>query len=446
MKILIIGFGRFGKTLAQILSKDFEVCVWNRSDKKNQIEASGSRAVNLEEGLQQCEVIFYAVPISDLEQVIKKHRPLLEAYGSKLIIDVLSVKVLPKQIFNQYLPKNCRALLTHPIFGPDSVSVAGLAGHSIMMDQYTSTLQEYEFWKHYWQTKQVRVVELSSEEHDRLAANSQGVVFFLSRVLKHFNCIPTIVDTHWAKELHKIVENTNNDSDQLFTDLQTYNPYTQEMRRRLGNSLDEISKQLQPKVLTQKKLVFGIQGGIGSFNEVAVKQYLNESRIPLDDCKIVYLYTSSKVLAALDKGEIDLGIFAVHNSVGGAVDESIHAMAEYRFQIKNQVTVEIRHMLMKRKDVHLDQVTQIMTHPQVIKQCKANLEKNYAHLEFVSGTGDVIDQAEVARRIANGDLSKHIAVIGPEILAAMYDLDIVERDLQVSKNNLTTFLVVERRS
>ena len=77
------------------------------------------------------------------------------------------------------------------------------------------------------------------------------------------------------------------------------------------------------------KQTIGIQGGKGSFNEQAITYYTERENIR--DFELVYLYTSENVLQALDKGEIDFGQFAIENSVGGLVSESIHAMAKYKF-------------------------------------------------------------------------------------------------------------------
>src|SRR3990167_6593876 len=102
--VAIVGLGRFGKTLKRLLDQDFELTIINRE--------------NVEE-IVNCEVIFYCVPISTFESVIKSHKKYFK--DSHLLIDVLSVKMHPKKVLNKYL-KNLKtqALLTHPMFGPDS--------------------------------------------------------------------------------------------------------------------------------------------------------------------------------------------------------------------------------------------------------------------------------------------------------------------------------------
>jgi len=147
--------------------------------------------------------------------------------------------------------------------GSSSVDTkAGLAGLKIMMDKFNSSEKNYRFWKQYFLHKKLEVIEMTAEEHDKQAALSQGVVFFIAKVLENFGYKKTQVDTYWATQLHQIVhEAIANDSWQLFVDLQTKNPYTKQMRINLGKSLDNIYNKLLPEKINHQKTVYGIQGG-----------------------------------------------------------------------------------------------------------------------------------------------------------------------------------------
>lgn len=193
-----------------------------------------------------------------------------------------------------------------------------------------------------------------------------------------------------------------------------------------------------------KKTIYGIQGGIGSFNEQALNYFLEKNKIDKDSTEIKYLYTTENVLKALDRGNIDYGQFAMHNSVGRIVTESVRAIASYRFKIVEEFGIKIQHYLMKHKDSKLEEIDTIMTHPQVLKQCKSTLEKKYPNLTKISGEGDLIDHAMVAKAIADKQLGKNIVIMGPKILSEIYDLDIIEGNLQDDKENFTSFLMVER--
>ncbi|MBI4038451.1 prephenate dehydratase [Candidatus Daviesbacteria bacterium] len=211
---------------------------------------------------------------------------------------------------------------------------------------------------------------------------------------------------------------------------------------RFGEIYDQIYNKLLPRQLNAHYLTFGIQGGIGSFNEEAIQYYLKKEGIK--KYRIKYLYTSENVLRALHKGDIDRGQLAIHNSVGGIVDESIEAMANYKFKIIEEFAIKISHALMIRKDATFSEITTIMTHPQVLAQCKGTLVKKYPHIKQTSGEKALIDHAVVAKHLSEGKLPKNIATMGSKVIAEIYDLQIIEDNLQDAEENYTSFLQVAR--
>lgn len=441
-QVSIVGFGRFGKTLYRLIKEDFDIVLYNRSE-------INSRSIELTENtviakdlskVYESEVIFFAVPISEFEPVIASHKKYF--HSDHLLIDVLSVKLHPAKVFNQHLKKSkTQALLTHPMFGPDS-SKNGFEGLPIILDKFRTNDRTYDFWKKYFQSKKLRVVEMSAEEHDKIAANSQGLTHFIGRLLKEYKLEETPIDSLGTKKLLEVMEQTCNDTWQLFYDLQHYNPYTKQMRLKLGAVYDKLYNKLLPQQVVAGCITFGIQGGKGSFNEEAIMYFLR--RAGISNYKIKYLYTSENVLKSLHKGEIDRGQFAIQNTLGGIVKESIQAMARYKFKIVDQYAIKISHALMVRKDADFSQITTIMSHPQVFAQCKNTLIKKYPHFKLVSGEGKLIDQAMVAKQLSERKLPKHIATMGSKVLAEQYDLKIIEDNLQDTKENYTTFLQVER--
>ncbi|PIQ80963.1 MAG: hypothetical protein COZ34_01465 [Candidatus Pacebacteria bacterium CG_4_10_14_3_um_filter_34_15] len=441
-QISIVGFGRFGKTLYRLIKDDFAVVLYNRSEidpeaielTKNTVIATDLSVV------YKSDVIFYAVPISTFEEVISSHKKYFR--DNHLLIDVLSVKLHPAQIFSKYLKDSpTQALLTHPMFGPDS-SKNGFEGLPMILDKFKTDNNTYNFWKEYFQGKKLRVIEMSADEHDKIAANSQGLTHFIGRLLDEYKLEETLIDSLGTKKLLEIKEQTCNDTWQLFTDLQHYNPHTKQMRLKLGEAYDKLYNKLLPKQIDPEFITFGIQGGKGSFNEEAISYFLK--REGFSNYKIKYLYTSQKVLEALHQGEIDRGQFAIHNSVGGIVEESINAMAKYKFNIINQFAIKISHALMIRKDADFNDVTSIMSHPQVFAQCKDTLSKKYPHLNQISGEGELIDHAMVAKYLSEDKLPKQTATMGSKVLAELYDLRIIEDNLQDAKENYTSFLLVVR--
>jgi arogenate dehydrogenase (NADP+), plant len=444
-QVSIIGYGRFGQLFASILRYDFDVQVTDSNPEAvEEAKAQGLPFVTESVALA-ADAVFYCVPISKFEEIFADHVKYIHPRKqAQIFADVLSVKVHPKLVFERLLPAHCQAFLTHPMFGPDSVAVKGLPGQTIVLDQFKLSDENYEFWKDFFANKQLNVIEMFAEEHDKLAAQSQGLTHFVGRVLGEFGFAPTLIDTLGAKMLHNIQDQVCNDTWQLFEDLQTYNPATVEMRVKLADAQSRIFNRLLPNRVDKKTLIVGIQGGRGSFNEEAATYYL--SRTPEMPYELRYLHTTENVLRALYEGRIDRGQFAIHNSIGGIVGESVEAMSHYRFHILEEFAIKIAHALMIAPGADFNKVDTIMTHPQVLRQCKKSLEMKYPRLKQTSGDGERVDHAKVAELIACCEIPANVAVMGSKVLAHIYGLHIVEDNLQDLEENFTSFLWVERPS
>lgn len=442
----IVGFGRFGKLWAEFLKDDYDIAVYDCGPEARQQAHQIGVAFEEPELLLTRDTVFYAVPISELSAVVEGHSHLLRGtQRPKLICDLLSVKVFPKKVFEKYLPAELPQLLLHPMFGPDSVKSNGFAGLTIMFDSgplMTEPQGEVQAWGKYFERRGLLVQKMSAEEHDRLAAHSQGVTHFIGRMLGELEFSPTAIDTLGARKLYEIKEQICNDSWQLFCDIQTFNPFTLGMRVSLGQAHAKLYHQLLPNRLRNDTLVVGIQGGPGSFNEQAARHYLG--RAGVTNYELRYLYRSEKVLRALSEGEVDRGQFAVHNSIGGMVHETVEAMSRYNFHIVEEYAIKIAHTLMMRADASFSEVDTIMSHPQALKQCGQHLSKKYSKLKLSSGEGEIIDHSKVAELLSKNEIPKNVATLGSKVLAEMYGLKIIEENLQDLEENFTSFLWVER--
>ncbi|MBI4155783.1 MAG: prephenate dehydrogenase/arogenate dehydrogenase family protein [Candidatus Zambryskibacteria bacterium] len=212
MTVSIIGFGRFGKTLHRLLRGHFDIVLFDISlkafnhhhlDKRTHITKSLKR-------VYASDTIFYCVPIPKFESVVKHHKKYFR--DNHILIDTLSVKMFPEKVFSKYLKDTkTGAILTHPMFGPDS-SKDGFDNLRIVMNQCISGDREYSFWKNYFASCGLNVVELPPKKHDELAARSQGVTHFIGQLLADFKFSKTPIDTKSAEELYKVMEQTCNDS------------------------------------------------------------------------------------------------------------------------------------------------------------------------------------------------------------------------------------------
>ncbi len=238
MKVGVYGMGRFGSFWASLLAKDHEVIGYNRSGTEY---PKGVQQGSYEE-LCSCSVIFLCVSISSFEVVIKE----LATYVSEntLILDTCSVKSYPVELMERYLPKGTSIIATHPMFGPDS-GKHGVAGLPLILSNVRSSNECYTQWKRIFENWGVNIVEMTPDEHDKEAAYTQGITHFVGRVLDTIGLQQSHIGTKGYEKLLEIIEQTCNDPEQLFKDLQRYNPHTREMRVDLAQSIEQVMGDLE---------------------------------------------------------------------------------------------------------------------------------------------------------------------------------------------------------
>jgi prephenate dehydrogenase len=236
----ILGFGRFGKLIAQYLARDFDVLVYNRSDSANAIIESGAKPASLEEACRQ-KMVILSVPISVFQVTLETVAPLLNP--DALVIDVCSVKEYPVQLMKDLLPEGVSILATHPMFGPESAADA-LQGRKIVLCAERINDSVYQKIKSYLMSMGLVVIEATPEAHDRQIAVSLALTHFIGRSLAEFGAIPQDIDTEGYQRLLHVLGVVENDTWQLFEDMNTYNPYAAESRSEFMAAVERIHQRL----------------------------------------------------------------------------------------------------------------------------------------------------------------------------------------------------------
>lgn len=179
----------------------------------------------------------------------------------------------------------------------------------------------------------------------------------------------------------------------------------------------------------------GISGARGSFSEEAGELYMQT--YGLTEASIKPLISVENVLAALNRGEIDRGIFPIENSNGGIVIEAVHAMARHTFTIERMFELDVHHTLLVSDGVNADEITTIASHDQALKQCRQYLKRKWSGIEIL----EYPDTAKAAEDLAAGVLMRNTAVISPKRCARLYGLEVLEESIQDLKYNYTMFIV-----
>jgi len=191
-----------------------------------------------------CQIVIPAVPISEMLSILKQINPLLGKDST--VMDVCSVKVMPVKWMKQELKKGTPIIASHPVFGPDSTrSGKELKGTNLMISNISAKTELYDSIKDFWRECGVNVVEITPEEHDHFSAYTINYNHLIGRIGELVGIKPTPVDTKGFKVIYEALQYVTNDSWQLFYDMQNFNPYAREMRKKVAAAVAEIERRLE---------------------------------------------------------------------------------------------------------------------------------------------------------------------------------------------------------
>jgi prephenate dehydrogenase len=188
------------------------------------------------------EVVVLCVPMAAFEATVRRIKALVRP--GALVVDTCSVKGRPVAAMKRWLPRSVSLLGTHPNFGPDSAAES-LKGRTIVLCRVRMAGEAYRRAKLALERKGLNVVELTPREHDRRMASSLVLTHFIGRALVAYGAKTTGVDTEGYKRLLRILETVQNDSWQLFEDMNRFNDFAEPMRRRFIAALKATDRKVR---------------------------------------------------------------------------------------------------------------------------------------------------------------------------------------------------------
>jgi arogenate dehydrogenase (NADP+), plant len=145
------------------------------------------------------------------------------------------------------LPAESDILCTHPMFGPESGKF-GWQGLPFLFDKVRiRDAERCERFLSIWEGERCKMIEMSSEQHDEYAANSQFITHLTGRILGQQNLSPTPIDTKGFQTVLNLVENTCKDSFDLFFGLYFYNTHASSQLQNIREALSRVERQLAAK-------------------------------------------------------------------------------------------------------------------------------------------------------------------------------------------------------
>jgi len=241
--IAVIGHGRFGQLLARILLESTQIKIIVISSKKINLVNKNLKQVSIND-IKKADVIIPCVPISEFKSVIKQIAPLIKK--DSVVMDICSVKTLPVEIMKKYLPVSIQIIASHPMFGPDSYEMKKrVKDLRLVLWNIRAEEKNYLQIKNFFNNLGVKIIELSPENHDKFMALSLGYSYLIGKIGQRMNIKKTTIDTYDFQLLLEHEAIIERDSDQLFFDMQTQNPFAKNMLVKFSKTFNDLLNEIK---------------------------------------------------------------------------------------------------------------------------------------------------------------------------------------------------------
>ncbi|MEE9272231.1 MAG: prephenate dehydratase [Robiginitomaculum sp.] len=174
------------------------------------------------------------------------------------------------------------------------------------------------------------------------------------------------------------------------------------------------------------------QGMPGAFSHLACTQYH-------PDYEAVQCRSFAHAFALVRAGDAKLAMVPVENSLAGRVSDIYHLLPNGKLSIVEEHYLSVHHNLLGLRGTKRTDIKTAYSHPMALSQVRNRLKD----WDIVARAD--LDTAGAAQRVeTSGD--KSIAAIASSLAAEIYNLDVLESNIEDETHNTTRFLTLARQA
>lgn len=174
-----------------------------------------------------------------------------------------------------------------------------------------------------------------------------------------------------------------------------------------------------------------IQGEIGSFHDIAARQYFQNEQIQLICCP-----TFESVFEHIKRDPTIIGMLAIENTIAGSLLHNYELLCNSGTTIVGEHKLHIEHSICCLPEDSWETLTEVHSHPVALMQCREYLA-NHPTLKAVEAE----DTAGSAEYINRNNCRGWAAICNSQA-AKLYGMKVLENKIEDNKHNFTRFLVV----
>jgi arogenate dehydrogenase (NADP+) len=240
LSIGIIGFGTFGQFLAHKFKQNHKVLTTSRTDYSEKCKTLGIEYYRDYRSFfsQKIDVLVISVSIISFDKVLKGIVKYLKDKNI-LVVDVLSVKMYPRNLMLDFIPESCDIIAAHPMFGPKSSLSLNWTNNNLVYEPVRCNTKNRvsKFIKIF---KQCNIYILNCEKHDQIVAETQFITHYIGKLLQLLDLKSYNINTNTYKMLLDIKTILNRDNNELFIGMYQYNKYTRDIITKINRKIQDI--------------------------------------------------------------------------------------------------------------------------------------------------------------------------------------------------------------
>ncbi|SHJ25090.1 3-deoxy-D-manno-octulosonate cytidylyltransferase [Aureimonas altamirensis DSM 21988] len=173
------------------------------------------------------------------------------------------------------------------------------------------------------------------------------------------------------------------------------------------------------------------QGEPGANSDTACRNmYPGMEPLPCD--------TFEEAFAAVTRGEADLAMIPIENTIAGRVADIHHLLPVSGLRIVGEYFLPIRFQLMAKPGTRAEDIREVYSHIHALGQCRGILRRN-------GWRGIVAADTAGAARMVSQMPETHVAALAPKLAAELYGLEILAQNVEDAEHNTTRFVVLSRK-
>ncbi|MGR5132696.1 prephenate dehydratase [Vibrio alfacsensis] len=177
-------------------------------------------------------------------------------------------------------------------------------------------------------------------------------------------------------------------------------------------------------------------GSKGSYSHLASREYFSRKNTELIELNCEHF---KEVTQTVESGHADYGVLPIENTSSGSINEVYDLLQHTTLYIVGELTQPIEHCLVATKDIRLENIKTLYSHPQPHQQCSEFLSRmKGVKLESCASTADAMQKVQELGR-------DDVAAIGNASSGKLYGLQAIQANIANQTENHTRFIVVARK-